>query len=67
MRHDQRTLESCQDYARSHPLRLQILALASKRSRSLDPHDLRRELPDRPGVAVIQYHLLVLKRVELLP
>ena len=56
-----------QDYARSHPLRLQILALTSKRNRSLDPDDLRRELPERPAVAVIEYHLLVLRQVELLP
>ncbi len=56
-----------QDHARRHPLRLNILALSQRRSQSLDPGDLRRELPDRPAVEVIEYHLLVLQQVELLP
>jgi hypothetical protein len=55
-----------QDQARKHGLRLKILALAQRRCQSLDPNDLRRELPDRPAVAVIEYHLSVLKRAQLL-
>jgi hypothetical protein len=54
-------------YARKHPLRLKILALSARRSRSLDPDDLKRELPDHPAVAVIEYHLSVLRQVDLLP
>lgn len=61
------TLEARQDYAPGHPLRLNILALAEKRHQSLDSEDLRRELPERPAVAVIEYHLLVLRQVGLLP
>ena len=57
-----------QDRARRHPLRLQILALIAKDgSRSLDPADLRRELPTRPAVAVIKYHLKALREVGLVP
>lgn len=56
-----------QDRARRHPLRLQILALIAKGSRSLDPDDLRRELPQRPAVAVIKYHLKALREVGLIP
>lgn len=60
-------LRARQDLARKHGLRLKILALAQRRCQSLDPDDLRRELPDRPAVAVIEYHLLVLERAQLLP
>jgi hypothetical protein len=59
-------LEARRDQARRHPLRLAIIAL-SVQGKSLDPEDLRRELPDRPSVVVIEYHLLVLREVELLP
>jgi hypothetical protein len=59
-------LEARRDQARSHPLRLAILALAVQ-GKSLEPDDLRRELPTRPAVRVIRYHLLVLRQVELLP
>lgn len=55
------------DQARSHPLRLKILALAARKNQSLEPADLRRELPDHPTLAVIEYHLLVLRQVGLLP
>ncbi len=60
-------LRAQQDQARKHGLRLKILALAQKRNQSLDPEDLRWELPERPAVAVIEYHLLVLERAQLLP
>jgi hypothetical protein len=56
-----------QDRVRHHPLRLKILALSIRRKQSLDPEDLRRELPEHPTVAAIEYHLLVLRQVELLP
>lgn len=59
-------LEARRDQARRHPLRLTLIAL-SVQGKSLDPEDLRRELPDHPSVAVIKYHLLVLRQVELLP
>jgi hypothetical protein len=65
--HDRDSLEARRDQARSHPLRLKILALAAHKGPSLDPDDLRRKLPDRPTVAAIQYHLLVLRQVGLLP
>jgi hypothetical protein len=60
-------LEAKQDYARRHPLRLHLIALSVRRGQSLDPEDLRRELPDRPAVALIEYHLRVLRQVGLLP
>lgn len=60
-------LTRCQDHARSHPLRAKILALAQKPHQSLDPDDLCQELADCPTVAAIEYHLLVLRQVELLP
>lgn len=61
------TLEARQDQARKHGLRLKILALAQRRDQWLNPDDLRRELPEHPDVAVIEYHLLVLERANLLP
>jgi hypothetical protein len=59
-------LEAMRDQARSHPLRLKILALALRKGQSPDPEDLRRKLPDHPSIAAIEYHLQVLRRVELL-
>jgi len=58
-----------QEYARSHPLRVMILALIVQGGgvRSLDPEDLRQELPKHPAVAVIEYHLRVLRDAKLLP
>ena len=60
-------LEAAHDRVRRHPLRLEILALSACRGRSLDPENLRRELPERPSLAVIAYHLSVLRQVGLLP
>lgn len=54
------------EYARSHSLRVRILALVAEGKRSLDPDDLRRELGES-GTAVIRYHLKVLGSAELLP
>jgi len=65
--HDEQTLAARQDSARRHPLRLKILALSLRRNRSRGTDDLRRELPERPAVAVIEYHLLVLRQAKLLP
>lgn len=65
--HDGDLLEARREQARRNPLRLKVLALAVRRGQSLDPEDLRRELPDRPSVAAIEYHLLILQQVELLP
>jgi hypothetical protein len=58
--------KTMRDQARHHDLRLSILALSTT-SKSLDLEDLRRELPTHPALAVIEYHLLVLRQVELLP
>lgn len=60
-------LEALQEQARKHTLRLKILALAQNRHQSLDPEDLRWELIERPAVTVIEYHLAVLDRAQLLP
>jgi len=60
-------LKAQQEAARKHSLRLKILALAQDRNRSLDPDDLRWELPERPARDVIDYHLSVLDRAQLLP
>jgi hypothetical protein len=46
-------------------LRLAVAALAAQATS--DPQDFRGELPDRPTVALIEYHLLVLRQLELLP
>lgn len=55
-----------QDYARSHPLRLAILALlSSKRCPERAARDLSAELPGCPDLAVVEYHLGVLRQVEL--
>lgn len=62
---DDELLGARRTQARKHPMRLSILALAAQ-GKSLDPQDLHRELPDRPTVAVIGYHLLVLRQVDLL-
>jgi hypothetical protein len=56
------------DFARSHPMRVSILALiAQDESRSLDPGDLARELPNDTAPAVLNYHLKVLRSASLLP
>lgn len=68
MFHESDPLQRLHDYARSHPTRLNILALiAQGRGGLLDPEDFRRELPDRPPVPVIEYHLLVLRQIGLVP
>jgi hypothetical protein len=59
-------LAAAHDRVCCHPLRLKILALSVRKGRSLDPEDLRRELPERPAVAKIAYHLAVLRQVGLL-
>ena len=57
-----------QDFARSHPTRLSILALVAKNEgRSLDPPDLGHDLPKKPDIAVVSYHLGVLRSAHLLP
>jgi hypothetical protein len=58
-------LKARRDQVRRHELRLAILALASQGG-SMDPSDIRRELPTHPAVAVIEYHLLVLQCAGLL-
>ncbi len=63
---DKNSLEALRDQARSHDLRLRILALVNQ-GKGVDPENLRQELPDRPSVAVIKYHLFVLRQAELLP
>jgi len=60
-------LKALREQARKHPVRLKILALAQRPSRSLNPDDLRWELSERPAVVVIEYHLSVLDRAQLLP
>jgi hypothetical protein len=60
------SLEARRGQARRHDLRISILALAAQ-GKSLDPADLRRELPTHPAVPVIEYHLLVLRQLDLLP
>jgi hypothetical protein len=64
--HDADQLEARRNQARRHDLRLGILALAA-RGNSVDPEDLRRELPAHPAVASIEYHLVVLRQAGLLP
>ncbi len=58
---------NCQDYARSHTLRLATLALLASRQFP-DPTviDLRAALPDAPSPVVIRYHLRVLQNVGLI-
>jgi hypothetical protein len=59
-------LEALRNQVRRHRLRLCVLALATQ-GKSLDPTHLRQELPTHPEVRVINYHLSVLRQVELLP
>lgn len=57
-----------QDFARSHPMRLTVLALVAKNEgRSLDPTDLSREMPKRPESTAVSYHVRVLRSTSLLP
>lgn len=58
--------EARRDQVRRHNLRLAILALASQ-GRSMNPLALRRELPTHPAMGLIEYHLSVLRQVDLLP
>jgi hypothetical protein len=56
------------DFARSHTTRANILALfAQDEGRSLDPDDLRHNLPNEPAPAVVTYHLKMLRSASLLP
>lgn len=64
--HDRDLLKARRDQARSHPVRIAILALAAQ-GNWMDPEDLHQELPNRPPLALIEYHLLVLRQVGLLP
>jgi hypothetical protein len=57
-----------QNFARSHTTRASILALfAEDEGRSLDPSDLRRDLPNEPTPTVVSYHLQTLRSASLLP
>lgn len=60
-------LPAAHDRVRRHPLCLKILALSVRKGRSLNLEDLRRELPGRPALPKIAYHLRVLRQVGLLP
>jgi len=57
-------------YARSHPIRARILELCEEEpGRSLTTADLQAELDEspRPTVAMVAYHLQVLRGAGLLP
>jgi hypothetical protein len=62
---DDPSLEARRERARNHPLRVKILALNVGRERSLGPKALRRQLPEHPSIAAIEYHLLVIGQAEL--
>lgn len=59
-------LEARRDQVRRHGLRLAILALATQ-GKSMEPDVICGELPTRPAIVVIEYHLLVLRCAGLLP
>lgn len=52
-----------QDQARRHPLRLAVLAILA--SGPLAVSEIASELPRTPGLALLRYHLGVLRRAEL--
>jgi len=58
-----------EEYARSHPIRVRILALHEQdEQRSLAPDELLRELSDiEATVPLVAYHRRVLSEVGLLP
>jgi hypothetical protein len=57
-----------QNFVRSHTTRANILALfAQDEGRSLDPEALARDLPKEPALAVVSYHLKILRTASLLP
>lgn len=57
-----------QNFARSHTIRANILALlAQDAGRSLDPNNLSHDLPKEPAPAVVTYHLKMLRSASLLP
>lgn len=60
------SLKARQDQARDHPLREKILALTEGRDGPIDPEWLCLVLPDHPTLGVVEYHLSVLREVELL-
>jgi hypothetical protein len=61
-------LTQVRDFAHSHVMRVNILALITEdKSRSLDPSDLRRGLPGEPNAIEVRYHLKVLQSAALLP
>ena len=53
-----------QDQARCHPLRLAILAILAS-GRTLAASEIADELPRTPGLALLRYHLGVLRRANL--
>lgn len=55
------------DFARSHPIRLTVLALVERDpGRSLDLANLSPELPIRPASAVVSHHVDVPRPASLL-
>lgn len=60
------SLKARQEQARDHPLREKILALAEGRDGPLEPEWLCMVLPDQPTLKEVEYHLSVLREVELL-
>jgi hypothetical protein len=55
-----------QDQVRNHPIREKILALTEDRDDPPDPEWLCWVLPDNPALAVVEYHLSVLREAALL-
>lgn len=52
-----------ENHARRHPLRFAILAILASGTRTAG--GIRHELPENPSLAVLRYHLGVLREAEL--
>jgi hypothetical protein len=58
-------LEARREEIRRHSMRRAIRPLAAQ-GRSLDAGNLRQELPHRPAMRLIEYHLSILRQLDLL-
>lgn len=57
--------EAREERARSHSARVAILGLLARKDRGLTPPQIKAELPGRPTLRNVYYHLRILKASRL--